>query len=345
MKKILNSILFLVVLCFTCSCEEEIISSNNISNPDTTVYNVNARVPAEWEAQEAIWMQWPRSWEASLRPAFADIIGVVKQYEAMHLIANSASEKEAAIHFLSQKGIDQENITWHVHSIDNSWLRDNGPIYVNDGETTWIQNWKFDGWGTGFGNIPAANDNRIPEDIALYLNVEVESRQDYVLEKGNVEVNGNGILLINWDCQKDRNPKVSQAHQETLLKNALGLEKIIWAYGHYEGDGTIGHIDGTARFINENTVVIANYGSDLENNMAAACREEGLEVIMYDGDPNWLVGNGFVLAMGHGDSRDELLKLELEKFWPNREVHVIDGSKIVNLGGGIHCLTNDQPVL
>ncbi|MBT3210354.1 MAG: agmatine deiminase family protein [Bacteroidetes bacterium] len=347
MKKNMISLLSLLFVCLSWSCTKEDIKNelDNIQYPDTTVLYQNARVPAEWEPHGATWIQWALDWEASMRKPFADIIAIVKQYEPVHLITISETEKTEAIEFMANEGVTQDNITWHIFDIDNSWMRDCGPIYLTDGEHTWIQNWKFDGWGTGFGNIPWQNDNQVPVNVAGYLGLEVEDRQDYVLEKGNVEVNGNGILVINWDCQKDRNPNVSQAHQEILLKNALGITKVIWAYGHYDGDGTIGHIDGTARFIDENTIVIADYGSNLENNLALACQNEDLEVIMYPGDLNWLVGNGFVVAMGNGNANDELIKSELEELWPNHDVHVIDGSNMVDLGGGIHCVTNDQPVI
>ncbi len=349
LKNMMNSLLALLLVSLSLACTKEDINNetDNTSDPDTTVINQNVRVPAEWEPHDATWMQWALDWEASMRHPFADIIEIVKQYEPVHLIAISEAEKTEGIEFLANKGVTQDNITWHVFNLDNSWMRDSGPIYVTDGEKTWIQNWKFDGWGSGFGNIPWQNDNQVPVRVAEYLNLEVEDRQDYVLEKGNVEVNGNDILVINWDCQKDRNPNVPQEVQETLLKNALGVSKVIWAYGHYEGEGTIGHIDGTARFINENTIVIADYGPHMENgnNLAIDCQNAGLEVILYNGDLNWLVGNGFVVAMGNGDANDDQIKAEMEIFWPNHEVHVIDGSNMANLGGGIHCVTNDQPVI
>ncbi len=347
MRKLISSLASILIVCLSMACSKEDIKDEiDTSNfPDTTAFKENIRVPAEWETHEATWMQWALDWEKTMRPAFADIVGIVKQYESVHLIVTSESEKTEAIEFLAKEGVNQDNITWHMHELDNSWMRDSGPIYLTDGKTSWIQNWKFNGWGSGFGVTPWENDNKVPLLVADYLNIEVENRQDYVLEKGNIEVNGDGILLINWDCQKERNPNIPQEYQEALLKNALGVSKIIWAYGHYDGDGTIGHIDGTARFIDENTVVIADWGSDLENNLAADCRKEGLEVIMYEGDMNWLVGNGFVVVMGDGSSRDEQAKVEMQKFWPKHDIHVIDGSKMAELGGGIHCVTNDQPVI
>lgn len=321
-----------------------------LQQPDPNVSdhtNENARIPAEWEPHEATWMQWPTEYEASMRPAFAEIIKTVKQYEPMHLIANSENDKTEAISLLTNLGISQENITWHVHAIDNSWMRDNGPIYVTNGTKSWIQDWKFDGWGTGFGpDIPWTYDNKIPLRVAEYLGMEVEDRQDFVLEKGNIEVNGAGILVLNWDCQKDRNPHIPRDQQETILKNAFGIDKVIWAFGHYAGDGTIGHIDGTARFVSENKIAVADYGSSLENDLAQACEEAGLEVVMYPGDPNWLVGNGFVLAMADEDAaHNELLRSMLEDFFPGRDIHMLDGETIAVNGGGIHCVTNDQPKL
>ncbi len=342
MKKIFYSLISILMVSVIIACEKEDLTSFDLNSIPK---NKNARVPAEWEAHEAIWMQWPNEHDDGMRPAFAEIIKIIKQYEPVHLIANTEAEKAEAIKFLIDNNVNEDNITWHIYPIDNCWLRDNGPIYVTDGSKTWIQNWKFDGWGSSFGgNISYVNDNKIPSKIADYLNLEVQNIQSYILEKGNIEVNGAGTLLINWSCQKHRNPHISQENQETILKNTLGVTKIIWAYGYWKDDGTVGHIDGTARFVNENTIFIADYDSDLENNLARVCKEEGMEVIMYPGDPNWLVGNGLVVAMGD-EENNETLKTLLETYFPGRNVYMIDGTEIAKNGGGIHCVTNDQPAI
>ena len=39
------------------------------------------RVPAEWEPQEAIWLQWTGSWEKSFETSFARLSSVIVQYE------------------------------------------------------------------------------------------------------------------------------------------------------------------------------------------------------------------------------------------------------------------------
>lgn len=303
------------------------------------------RVPAEWETHAATWMQWPGRWETSMRPAFAEIIKVVQAYEPVHLLTSTEAEKTAAEKFLADRGVPADNITWHIVPVDNSWMRDNGPIYVTDGSEIWIQNWKFDAWGGNFGgDVPYRNDNRIPAYVGDYLGLFVEDRQDYVLEKGNLEVNGAGILVVGWDCQDDRNPGMSQAEHEAILKEALGVTEILWAYGHWPGEGTTGHIDGTARFVNENTLAIADYRGPIDfDGLAADAKAIGLKVVRFDGDVNWLVGNGFVVAMGEGSDYDNVWKAQLEDMFPGRDIHMIDGRTIADAGGGIHCVTNDQP--
>lgn len=304
------------------------------------------RVPAEWEPHAATWMQWPGPWEAEMRPEFARIVDVIQDYEPVRLLTSTAAEKAEAELFLAAQGVPDSNVTWHVVPVDNSWMRDNGPVYLTDGTETWIQNWRFDAWGGNFGaDIPYENDNLVPMRVADVLGMTVEDRQDYVLERGNLEFNGAGTLVLNWDCQDDRNPGMTQAEHEAILTEAFGLTRIIWAYGHYPGDGTTGHVDGTARFVDRDTIAIADYGSPIELDLAAACQAAGLEVVWYPGDPNWLVGNGFVAAMASGNAgTDAELRSLLESLFPGRDVHMIDASTIASSGGGIHCVTNDQPL-
>lgn len=314
----------------------------------TKAQGSHVRVPAEWETHAATWMQWPSEWEAEMRPDFAALIYVIQQYEPVHLLTSSNAEQIEAQQFLSEQGVPDTNITWHIIPVDNAWMRDNGPIYVTDGTSTWIQNWKFDAWGGNWGQgVGYENDNLVPTRVADYLGLDAENYQEYVLEKGNLEANGAGILVLNWDCQNQRNPGLTQAEHEAILKEALGATQIIWAYGYDPSDGTTGHIDGTARFVDQNTIVVADYyGSKTEQNLAVAAAEAGLEVIRYPGDPNWLVGNGFVAAMGEGDRTfDAELQSYLEDMFPDRDIYMLDMQSIARAGGGIHCVTNDQPVL
>ena len=63
-----------------------VIGVNALANE---VNNKAKRVPAEWETQEAIWMQWPGYWEKEYEPTFAKISAIISRYEKLHILYNS----------------------------------------------------------------------------------------------------------------------------------------------------------------------------------------------------------------------------------------------------------------
>ena len=107
------------------------------------------RVPAEWEPQEALWLQWPGRYEKSFENAFAKMAAVIVQYQTLNILHNSSAIREQARAAISKAGgdPDHENIVWHAIKNDSAWMRDNGPVFiVEDGEMR-VQNWEFDAWG------------------------------------------------------------------------------------------------------------------------------------------------------------------------------------------------------
>jgi agmatine deiminase len=324
------------------------------------------RTPAEWEPHAATWMQWPTVWEKEIRPNFARIIDVVQEYEPLHLLVLDQAMKTAAIQYLADQGVPDTNLTWHLATYDSAWLRDNGPVYVEEGGQLSLLDWGFDGWGGNFGqDVTFAADDKIPAFIAAQLGLDREDRGDYILERGNLEANGKDTVVLGWDCQLDRNPEWTKADTETLLKGALGVSRVLWVYGHDDEDGTTGHIDGVVRFIDEDTVAVARSlipndpgAADLED-AATMLAAEGFTVVRLDipgtykyggydlpaSYMNWLVGNGFVAAMAFGVAAwDDAAKVALEGLYPGRTVHMIEVNELWLSGGGIHCVTNDQPL-
>jgi len=323
------------------------------------------RTPGEWEEQDSVWMQWPTQWEATLRPDFARIIAVVQKYEEVHLLVLDDGLEQGARGEIQAQGGDPNAVTYHHLAYDNSWMRDNGPVYVEvDGELV-IQDWGFDAWGGNFGpEIPFGNDDVVPAALAEMLHVEREDHGDYILERGNLEANGADTVILGWDCQQDRNPEWSKEDTEALFKDAFGVHKVIWVHGHDPQDFTTGHIDGVVRFIDHNTVAVARSliegdvtAKDLDD-AADTLAHSGFEVVRMDVPGmvqhkgvdlpamymNWLVGNGFVAAMAFGQAQwDQAAQTTLEGLYPGRVVHMIETMELWSNGGGIHCVTNDMP--
>ena len=69
------------------------------------------RVPAEWEPQEAIWLQWPGRREKSHETAFARMASVIVRYETLHILHASPKIMSDA-----RRAIDQPALPMTVGS-------------------------------------------------------------------------------------------------------------------------------------------------------------------------------------------------------------------------------------
>ena len=347
-----------------------VISANSQANEDT---NKTKRVPAEWEPQEAIWIQWPGYWEKDYEMTFAKITNIVSRYEKIHILYHSDP-----IYLDAQKALrdieadpKNENIHWHKVANDNAWMRDNGPVYVLNDNGLRIQNWNFNAWGGAFGSDISFNlDNEVPDKVGAILNMPVDNI-DIVHERGNLEFNGLDTVILNWSTIGDpsRNLNYNKKQAELDLKKHFGVTNVIFIEGIPDGDLTKGHIDGIARFINLRTVVVVqcttkslclpdSKDAEIYDNAAKIIKEAGFNVIRepiegfvkYNSQKfdtnymNWLVGNGFVIVPGFGNLETDVpAKSRIESYFPNRDVHLIEMLSSWAAGGGVHCHTNDQP--
>ncbi len=336
----------------------------------------NIRVPAEWEPQEAIWLQWPGRYEKSLEDGFAKMAAVIIQYQKLHVICNSKRILQDAKSALLFQGADPNhpNLIWHIIENDNAWMRDNGPVYVIVNGEMRIQNWEFNAWGGAFGaDIPYNLDNRIPYEVGKYLKLPVDD-VDIVHERGNLEFNGIDAVIANWSTLGDinRNPGYTKMQAVADFKRYFGVSKLVLIEGIPKNDLTKGHVDGIARFISADTVVVGQCteGSSCKpgdgeddavyeqaaKTIAAAgfhvIREPMEATVRFQSQTfdtnylNWIVGNGFVIVVGFSHAEaDEAAKKRIQAYFPDHEIHVVEMLKSWASGGGAHCHTNDQPAL
>ena len=154
------------------------------------------------------------------------------------------------------------------------------------------------------------------------------------------------------------------------MKKYFGVSNVVFIEGVPDGDLTKGHIDGIARFIGTNTVVVIqctpnslcrtdSNDAKIYDEAAKVIQEAGFNVIRepiegfveYNNQKfdtnymNWLVGNGFVIVPGFGNlETDNRAKSRIETYFPSRDVYIIEMLSSWAAGGGVHCHTNDQPV-
>ena len=156
---------------------------------------------------------------------------------------------------------------------------------------------------------------------------------------------------------------------ETVLKNYLGISKVIWLYGEMEGDDTNGHIDNLARFVNPTTMVCAveedqndsNYPCLKKNfdrlKTATDQDDKPLEIITlpipgHIGNAsvrlpasyaNFYIANHCVLVPVYNHPNDKQALEILAPLFPERKIIPITSTTLIWGLGGVHCLTKQQP--
>jgi agmatine deiminase len=247
--------------------------------------------------------------------------------------------------------------------LDDSWLRDCGPIYVraDDGRRRAVH-FGFNAWGERFP--PWERDAAVGALIAERLGDQVVSAP-MVLEGGSIAGDGAGTLLSTEQCllNPNRNPELTGAAIEALLHRYLGVERVIWlGQGLVEDRDTDGHVDLIAAFVGPQRVLLQTVAP--ENPNFASCEdnrarlaEAGIEVMEVPFLPyaevqgetvaasylNFYLCNGGAIVPVTGADSDEAALGIIGAAYPDREVVAVPGAVIAFGGGGPHCITQQVP--
>jgi agmatine deiminase len=328
------------------------------------------RMPAEWAPHRRCWMAWPcreDMWGEAIedaRRAYAEVATAICRFEPVTMIVRPDLTASVSL-YCSQQGI---SVLPLPH--DDSWTRDTGPTFLVDGQGNLAGvDWTFNGWG----NVHPRHE----EDARMAMRIleHVGARRfpcDLVMEGGGVHVDGEGTGLVCAQSVLDprRNPGLSREAAEAVLKAHLGLEKLIWLEEGLLGDETAGHVDNLACWARPG-VVIAAVADDVDDEnypilrrnlevLRATTDAQGraLEVLMLpipkarqgrDGRRltlsyvNFYLANGAVILPAFDDPADRVAYRTLAAAFPDREPVQIEALAILEGGGGIHCITQQQP--
>ena len=185
------------------------------------------------------------------RAEWAEVARAIARFEPVTVVVDPSQEAEAR----RLLGTDVELL---VMPLDDSWIRDNGPIFVRDedGRVAAVQ-FRFDGWNEQF--TPYDKDAEVPARIADAWGAKLY-QAPFVLEGGAFNTDGEGTLITTEQCLlHNRNLGLSRADNEALLREWLGVDKVIWLpFGLVEDSGplsTSGHVDDVAQFVAPGVVV------------------------------------------------------------------------------------------
>lgn len=335
-------------------------------------------MPPEWAPHERTWMAFPPANQtfgpegseglAAARAAWARVAAVVARYEPVRMLV-SPGDEAAARAVLPADGVELVTVP-----LDDAWARDSGLTFVHDaaGAVRGVD-WVFNGWGAqdwaawehdqhvGAAMAEAAGAPRIASEL--------------VNEGGGFHVDGAGTVLLTRTVQLDdgRNPGLEAEDVEREVHARLGTRHAVWLprglardYGEF---GTRGHVDIVAAPTASGAILLHRQDDPahpdyavtrelrafLEGQRDAAGEPLRIvdvpapETIVEDGEfvdwsyINHYVANGVVVLCGFGGERDAQAARILAEAYPGREVEVVDARDVFRFGGGIHCITQQQP--
>jgi agmatine deiminase len=330
------------------------------------------RAPARTERHERTLVAWPTErpvWGAHRPRAVAEdraLIEAVARFEPVTVIAAPAQTDEAQAECGDLDGVDVLALP-----IDDSWIRDSGPIYVvGDRDGVAMVQFRFNAWGEKY--LPYDEDARLPERLA-----EVAGMRRYesplVMEGGGFTVDGEGTLITTESVvlNPNRNPGWSRAECEEALCEATGAEVVVWLeHGLAEDRDTDGHSDNVVQFAAPGRVIAQvapdrsnpNWGPLRENaeRLRATIDGQGrrLEVIEIPQLPytepidgqrfaapyvNFYPVDGGVVVPQLGAPGEEEAYATLAAALPGREIAGVPSVMLAYGGGGVGCVTQHVP--
>lgn len=335
----------------------------------TTPRQAGFRMPAEWAPHRRTWLAWPcrtSLWGRHLddaKLAYAGVAQAIAAFEPVTILARPDLTADASLY--CGKGISVLPLPQ-----DDSWIRDTGPSFLvsDDGRLGGVA-WTFNGWGEVYGDY--AQDAAMARRILDHVNAEAFS-SGLVLEGGGIHVDGEGtaILCEASVLEPQRNPEMNRAKVERELAEFAAIDTVIWLDGFLADDETKGHVDNLACFSSPGSVLTIDPATagevdrpGLERNLeilraATDAKGRRLEVRLLpmpkpkrrdDGRVltmtyvNFYVCNGAVIVPMFEDAADDLAQRTIAAAFPDRKLISLDATALLHGGGGIHCITLQQP--
>jgi len=340
------------------------------------------RLPARFAAHSRTLLSWPCRDDVfgPLMPAakeeWAEVARAIARFEPVTVIARPEDADEARA--ACGAGADVVGVP-----LDDSWIRDNGPICVADerGRVAMVD-FGFDGWDHEFE--PFDLDAAVPRRLAEAWGVR-RYEAPFVLEGGAFNTDGEGTILTTEQCLLyRRNYGLTRRQNEELLRDWLGIETVIWLpYGLLEDTGrftTNGHVDDVAQFVAPGVVLAQTCGEDNPNfsrlranlevlRAATDARGRPLEVVELPLLPyvegvgaglegvtgpgadhlmpapyvNFVCVEGAVLVPRSGVEGEQAAYETIAGLFPRREVVGLPVEMSAFGGGGLGCITQQVP--
>lgn len=332
-------------------------------------------MPAETDPQDRVWLSFPvpehdgfdgtPDERDEARKAWSAVANAAVAFEPVTVVVDPSEASRA-------RALLADDVDLVVAPLDDAWLRDNGPTFVHDADgSVAAVSWVFNGWGQ---QQPAGRDDLVAARVADEAGVPVIA-SPLVNEGGGIVTDGRGTVVVTQTVQLDplRNPGLTRLDVERELARTIGATNVIWLERGLTRDaerfGTRGHADLLVAFPSPGVVLVhrqedpTHPDHEISREVLATMRastdaaghpwtivEVPAPATLAD-ETGWVDWsyinhtpvNGGVIACAFDDPVDRRAADLLASVYPGRRIVPVDARPIFARGGGIHCITQQQP--
>jgi agmatine deiminase len=347
----------------------------------TTAPLTSIAAPGEWSRHARTWIGFPYpdvgfGAEVSLslryaQQAWAGVANALAAYEPVTVLVRPDCRDNA-------RAMLAPEVELHETTLGNAWLRDRGPTFVHAGDgSVHAVTWELgerDRWDRPEGRAVATQ-------VAAAAGVP-SADSPLALGGGALQVDGEGTALVVESVVLDPrcNPGWTRTRVERELRERLGVSTVIWLPGELTLDEAARYdperldmvptfddparLDMLAAFARPGVVLVHQQTNPAQPDYAAS--QEAFELLRESTDArgrrltaiplpaprttppgcsylNHYVANDVVLLGVFDDPADTLAAQILRRVYRDREVLMLDARGLYSAGGGIHCITQQQP--
>jgi agmatine deiminase len=318
-----------------------------------------------WPHNQALW---ETTWGVTLpqvQQDFARVANAIARFEPVKMIVDPQALAVA-------KALCGQGIELIPQAVNDSWCRDSGPTFIcHPQQGAAGVSWRFNAWG---GKSAHELDEGLARRVLNHLGLDCFGTA-LSNEGGAIHVDGEGTLITTESVllNPNRNPGMTKAEMEALFARLLGIKKTIWLPGdpdYVTGDMTDGHVDGVCAFARPGMLLVdatrdqqSTYADVVRENrraleLATDAQGRRFELIelfeasdAVDTDAqvfcasytNFYIANGAIIMPAYGIDADRVAAGVLAQAFPGREIVPVQINHLAHGGGGVHCITQQQP--
>ncbi|RJP80054.1 MAG: T9SS C-terminal target domain-containing protein [Candidatus Zixiibacteriota bacterium] len=200
---------------------------------------------AEYDSCEGVLVRYPFGFGANI---FADMVDAMQDVAVVYIVTSSQTNKANCLNYLAAHGVPDENLEFIIAPTNSVWIRDYGPWFVRQADST-----------LGIIDMPYAwapfwtNDDHFPEFLEPFWGMDYYGPNIWH-DGGNMMTDGHGTMMMSTYVN-DENPGLTHAQICQIYQDYFDQDTC-YIFQKISIDLT-GHIDLWAKIMNDTTILVA----------------------------------------------------------------------------------------